>query len=66
MIEVADSSLEYDRETKLPLYAKANIPETQYPRYLGSFLEPGSAIERLRIISRLVDLLKGGILCNII
>lgn len=26
VIEVADSSLEYDRETKLPLYAKANVP----------------------------------------
>ncbi|MGQ3685952.1 MAG: Uma2 family endonuclease [Candidatus Loosdrechtia sp.] len=27
VIEVADSSLEYDRETKIPLYAKAHIPE---------------------------------------
>lgn len=27
IIEVADTSLEYDRETKLPLYASAGIPE---------------------------------------
>ena len=27
MIEVADSSLEYDRGTKLPMYAAAGIPE---------------------------------------
>lgn len=27
LIEVADSSLKYDRETKLPLYAEAGIPE---------------------------------------
>lgn len=27
LIEVADSSLQYDRETKLPLYAQAGIPE---------------------------------------
>jgi Uma2 family endonuclease len=27
LVEVADSSLEYDRETKLPLYAQAEIPE---------------------------------------
>ncbi len=28
IIEVADSSLRYDLETKLPLYAERNIPET--------------------------------------
>lgn len=27
VIEVADSSLEYDRNTKLPIYAEAGIPE---------------------------------------
>lgn len=27
IIEVADSSVEYDREIKIPLYAQANIPE---------------------------------------
>ncbi len=27
LIEVADSSLEYDREIKVPLYARAGIPE---------------------------------------
>jgi len=28
IIEVADTSVEYDRDVKLPLYARANIPET--------------------------------------
>lgn len=28
IIEIADSSLKYDREVKLALYAEANIPET--------------------------------------
>jgi Uma2 family endonuclease len=28
IIEVADTSVEYDRNVKLPLYAKAGIPET--------------------------------------
>jgi Uma2 family endonuclease len=28
IIEVADTSVEYDRSVKLPLYAKANISET--------------------------------------
>jgi Uma2 family endonuclease len=28
LVEVSDSSLKYDREVKVPLYAKSNIPET--------------------------------------
>lgn len=28
LIEIADSSIEYDRSVKLPLYARAEIPET--------------------------------------
>lgn len=27
IIEIADSTLQYDRDTKIPLYAKAGIPE---------------------------------------
>jgi hypothetical protein len=27
IVEVADSSIEYDREVKVPLYARAGIPE---------------------------------------
>ena len=27
LVEVADSSLDYDRQVKLPMYARANIPE---------------------------------------
>ncbi|MBF8277591.1 MAG: hypothetical protein HW390_2664 [Candidatus Brocadiaceae bacterium] len=39
MIEVADSSLEYDRETKLPLYAKANIPEVWLVNLIENIVE---------------------------
>ena len=39
VIEVADSSLEYDRETKLPLYAKANIPEVWLVNLIESIVE---------------------------
>ncbi|PYQ54417.1 MAG: Uma2 family endonuclease, partial [Acidobacteria bacterium] len=28
LVEVADSSLAYDRDTKMPLYAEAGIPES--------------------------------------
>ena len=28
VVEVLDSSLRFDREVKLPLYARSNIPET--------------------------------------
>lgn len=39
VIEVADSSLEYDRETKLPLYAKANIPEVWLVNLIENIVE---------------------------
>ena len=44
VIEVADSSLEYDREVKLPLYAEANIRDywlfNLRDRYLEAYSEP--------------------------
>lgn len=44
VIEVADTSLEYDREVKLPLYAEAKIPElwifNLQERYLEQFSSP--------------------------
>ncbi len=40
LIEVADTSLAYDRGVKLPMYARAGIPET----WLADL--PGDAIER--------------------
>lgn len=44
IIEVADTSLEYDREVKLPLYAEAKIPElwiiNLQEKYLEQFSSP--------------------------
>jgi Uma2 family endonuclease len=46
-IEVADTSLEYDRAVKVPLYARAGIPETWVlnvrDRALEVYREPGPA-----------------------
>ena len=39
IIEVADSSLEYDRETKLRRYAAAGIPEAWLSDLVGGLLE---------------------------
>lgn len=39
IIEVADTSVEYDRETKLPLYAKAGIPEVWIVNLKGQCIE---------------------------
>ncbi|MDR4507436.1 MAG: Uma2 family endonuclease [Candidatus Brocadiaceae bacterium] len=43
VIEVADSSLEYDKETKIPLYAKANIPEVWLVNLIENIVEIYSA-----------------------
>jgi Uma2 family endonuclease len=44
VIEVADSSLDYDRQVKLPLYAEANIKDYWLfnlpERYLETYREP--------------------------
>ncbi len=39
LIEVAESSLSYDRELKLPLYARAGIPEVWIANPLGQVIE---------------------------
>jgi Uma2 family endonuclease len=39
LIEVADSSLEYDRTVKLPLYAQAGIPEVWIVSLTGNHIE---------------------------
>lgn len=39
IIEVADSSLEYDCETKIPLYAKANIKEVWLVNLIENILQ---------------------------
>ena len=47
VVEVAETSLRYDRETKLPLYAKAGIPEVWILDLNGETVEvysdPGSS-----------------------
>jgi Uma2 family endonuclease len=57
IIEVADSSVEYDRNVKLPQYAKAGIPET----WLGNLREDrieaysqsvNGVYQKVRIINR--------------
>ena len=39
LIEVADSSLKYDREIKLPLYAEAKIPEVWIVNLMDGLVE---------------------------
>jgi len=39
VIEVADSSLAYDREVKMPLYARANIPEAWIINLIDRWIE---------------------------
>jgi Uma2 family endonuclease len=39
IIEVADTSVDYDRRVKLPLYARAGIPETWLMVLLKDFIE---------------------------
>ena len=39
VVEVADSSLKYDRDTKMPLYANANIPEVWIVNLINNVIE---------------------------
>ena len=39
MIEVAEASVDYDREVKMPLYAQAGIPEVWLVDLQGEFIE---------------------------
>lgn len=57
IVEVADSSLQYEREEKLPLYAEAGIPEVWLVNLAGevieSYREPrGGRYQAARVISR--------------
>jgi Uma2 family endonuclease len=57
IIEVADTSAEYDRNVKLPLYAKANIPETWLANIredrIEAYLRPVNGIyQNARLIKR--------------
>ena len=57
IIEVADSSVEYDRDIKMPLYAKASIPEVwliNLPKEtIEIYTQPvGDAYREIRIVKR--------------
>ncbi len=39
MVEVADTSLSYDRNVKLPLYARAGVPEAWLVDLRAGFVE---------------------------
>ncbi|MDQ3653305.1 MAG: Uma2 family endonuclease, partial [Acidobacteriota bacterium] len=57
IIEVADSSVEYDREIKMPLYAQAGIPEVwliNLPKdTLEIYSQPlGEAYREIRLVKR--------------
>ena len=52
IIEVADTSIEYDREVKLPIYAEAGIPEYWLidlaGRQVEAYSEPSGKLYKLR------------------
>lgn len=57
LIEVADSSVEYDRDIKIPLYASAGVPEVwliNLPKEtIESYTQPvGDAYREIRIVKR--------------
>lgn len=62
IVEVADTSLEHDRDTKLPLYAAAGIPEywlvNLSDRSVGVYREPDGNSYARRILHRNDDSLR--------
>ncbi len=57
VVEVADTSVEYDRNVKLPLYAKAGIPETWLANIredrIEAYTEPANGVyQKVRLINR--------------
>lgn len=61
IIEVADTSLDYDREIKLPLYAESGVPEYWLVnlgnREIEAHRSPAGDIYKIREIARSGDLL---------
>jgi Uma2 family endonuclease len=57
VVEVSDTTLDYDRRTKIPLYAKAGIPEAWIVDLHNGSIEvythpAGNVYSRLRIVQR--------------
>lgn len=62
LIEVADSSLGYDQEIKLPLYAKAGIPEywiiNLEANRIEAYRKPGKEVYKFSEIAEVGDTIK--------
>ena len=62
VIEIAESSLEYDRTIKLPLYAENAVPEfwliNLKQKQVEAYWEPSSGAYRFRELLRAGDILK--------
>lgn len=62
VIEVADSSIDYDRDVKLPIYAENGIPEywliNLNQKEIEAYREPAGNAYRLRELLRSGDLIK--------
>jgi len=69
IVEVSDSTLKYDRDTKLPLYAEAEIPEVWIVNLKNDIIEvhqkPSSGIYQLAQIFKRGDVLKSESLSNL-
>ena len=70
VMEVADSSLNYDRVRKLPLYAQAAIPEAWLVdlvnRRIERHTEPGSSGYRLIAVAGAGESLSSTVLTNLV
>ncbi|NJO03687.1 MAG: Uma2 family endonuclease [Bacteroidia bacterium] len=62
IIEVADSSLSYDKEIKLPLYASSGIPECWIvnleAQMVEAYRQPVGSVYKLREIAQEQDMVK--------
>ncbi len=69
IVEVSDSTLKYDRDTKLSLYAEAEIPEVWIVNLKNDIIEvhqkPSSGIYQLAQIFKRGDVLKSESLSNL-
>lgn len=69
VVEVSDSTLKYDRDTKLSLYAEAEIPEVWIVNLKNDIVEvhqkPSVGIYQLASIYKLGDAIKSTVLPNL-
>lgn len=69
IVEVSDSTLKYDRDTKLSLYAEAEIPEVWIVNLKNDIIEvhqkPSSGIYQLAQIFKRGDILQSDSLSNV-